>query len=316
VGAAAIFAVDVTTPGELAPETLYGIVLLGSLWAGRPWVSLGLAAACTVFVGLGHIVYPAPVSLGVAVADRVFALLMIWVVTLLVLGVHGTLAQLRKREAAVRVALAAMEAAVADKETLLKEVHHRTKNNLQMVCTLLDLQAEAIQNPEGKDALEVSAQRIYAIARLHEQLYRTLASGKVALGAYLHGLAESFRATCGDTGITLHLPPPDGSMLDVDRAISCGLIVNELLTNAVKHAFARGAGGEIGIEVREEVAGQMCVRVWDNGRGLPADLDIERSVSLGLRLIHILARQLHATVSAESHGGTAFTLRFPAEAEE
>jgi PAS domain S-box-containing protein len=204
----------------------------------------------------------------------------------------------------------------ADNETLLKEVHHRTKNNLQMLCSLLELQAEAIQSPEGKEALELSAQRIYAIARLYEQLYRSMSGGRILLCDYLRGLAENFRYVGAVSGITVRLPERNGIYLDVDRAIPCGLILNELLTNAVKHAFPPGHPGQVGIQLERQGEERVQLRVWDNGRGLPPGLDIERSNSLGLRLIRILAHRLRAQVEVDSYEGAAFTLTFPAAAEE
>jgi PAS domain S-box-containing protein len=202
--------------------------------------------------------------------------------------------------------------ALADKDTLLMEVHHRTKNNLQMLCSLLELQADAIQSPEGKAALELSATRIYAIARLYEQLYRAMTGGQVVLCEYLRGLAEHFQTTYGRHGIRVIVPPLNGVFLDVDRAIPCGLIVNELLMNAVKHAFGPGAEGTVGIEVRR--AGDMVqLRVWDTGRGLPRGLNIETSNSLGLRLVRILAQRLRADLCIEGGAGARFLLTFPAQ---
>jgi two-component sensor histidine kinase len=209
---------------------------------------------------------------------------------------------------------AQLRQALADRDTLIREVHHRTKNNLQMLCSLLELQADAIESPEGKEALEVSTRRIYAIARLYEQLYRAMSGGRVLLSDYLRGLAENFQNTAGLEDISFR-PARTDIYLDVDRAIPCGLIVNELLTNAVKHAFAPGMPGRIGIEL--DCVGEVIrVHVWDNGRGLPEDYDIERSASLGLRLIRILAKQLRAEVQIESHQGAAFTMTFPVAGEE
>jgi PAS domain S-box-containing protein len=204
--------------------------------------------------------------------------------------------------------------ALADKETLIQEVHHRTKNNLQMICSLLELQAETIVSPEGKEALELSTGRIYAIATLYEQLYRTMSSGQVLLSDYLAGLAESFKTSHGTSAINFRLPARNGIALDMDRAIPCGLILNELFTNAVKHAFPAGTAGEIGVDV-QQVGDRIQLRVWDTGRGLPEGLDIEHSTSLGLRLVRILAQRLRADVKIDSFEGAAFTLTFPLDAD-
>jgi two-component sensor histidine kinase len=208
-----------------------------------------------------------------------------------------------------------LRAALADKELLIKEVHHRTKNNLQMLCSLLELQAEAIQSPEGKEALELSTNRIYAIARLYEQLYRSMRSGQVVLCEYLAGLAKMFQETYRGSGIVFRLPSNEGIYLDMDRAIPCGLILNELFTNAAKHAFPPGTPGEVGAQVTD-LGDRIRLRVWDNGRGLPEDLDIQQTSSLGLRLVRILAQRLRAEVHIESYEGAAFTLTFPSAPEQ
>jgi two-component sensor histidine kinase len=224
-------------------------------------------------------------------------------------SVSTEITDLTRREVELRSAL-------ADKETLLQEVHHRTKNSLQMLATLLELQADAIRSPEGKAALEASGQRIYTIARLYEQLYQSMATGAVRLAPYLRRLAEGFRDTAKDThnvDLTFHLP--EGTLaLDVGRAIPCGLIVNELLTNAVKHAFSARGTGEIGIELHEG-ADEIELRVWDDGVGLPPGMDLQHASTLGLRLIRILAQRLSARVAIENRPGARVTLTFPRHAE-
>ena len=224
-------------------------------------------------------------------------------------------AEIQAANADLQSSNAHLRRALGDKETLIREVHHRVKNNLQMLCSLLELQADAIESPEGKEALELSTTRIYAIARLYEQLYRSMSEGQVMLCEYLAGLAETFRQTYGGSGITFNLPQNRGIYLDVDRAIPCGLILNELFTNAAKHAFLPGKAGEIGAEVNA-LDGHVQIRVWDNGRGLPEGLHVATSSSLGLRLVRILTRRLRGELKVESYEGAAFTLTFPAAPEE
>jgi len=228
-------------------------------------------------------------------------------------AIDADITALKQTEDRLRQALREKEAALADKETLIQEVHHRTKNNLQMLCSLRELQADAIESPEGKQALELSTGRIYAIARLYEELYRSMSSGEVVLCEYLRGLGQNFSGMSNVTGIRFELPAEDPISVEVDRAIPCGLIVNELLTNAVKHAFASGSRGVIGIGL-ERIGDQIQLRVWDNGRGLPPELDLLTAPSLGLRLVRILAQQLRAEVTMESRGGAVFTLTFPLRA--
>jgi PAS domain S-box-containing protein len=213
----------------------------------------------------------------------------------------------------LRQALAEKEAALADKETLLHEIHHRTKNNFQLLCNLLHLQADQIESPEGRMALAESYLRVYSMAELHERLYRSLDRGMIRLGEYLGSVSESFRQSHAFR-VVLELGDEE-IYLDVDRAVRCGLIVNELLTNAVKYAFPDGQPGEIGIGLRTRGT-DLQLRVWDTGVGLPAGLALEDARSLGLRLVRMLAQRLRAEIVVDSSSGTAFTLTFPSAPEE
>jgi PAS domain S-box-containing protein len=231
------------------------------------------------------------------------------------LGGFGTVQDITERkltEAELRATLAEKEAALQDNATLLQEVHHRTKNNLQMLCDMLYLQAETTQSVEGKSILDAASLRIFAFARLHEQLYLSLQRGRVQLCEYLQGVIRGFQQLHPDVPITVDVPT-QGVHLDLDRTIHCGLLVNELLTNSLKHAFPADAPGEIGVRLIADKA--IVLQVWDRGKGLPADLDPACATSLGLRLVHILSRRLHATVSVEHDGGTRFTIRFPVRAD-
>jgi PAS domain S-box-containing protein len=219
----------------------------------------------------------------------------------------------KRAEAELRRALAAKEAALADNVTLLREVHHRTKNNLQMLCDLLYLQAATLSSQEAKTVLEEAYGRIFAIARLHEQLYQSLGSGQIILGEYLGRLIAGFRSVYPQTLFILEAP---GDLaLDVDCAIHLGLVVNELVTNALKYAFPDGRRAEVRVGLRREGA-LLVLEVRDNGVGLPANVDLEHAKTLGLRIVRILADRLRASVKIENEGGAAFTLAFPVAAPE
>jgi two-component sensor histidine kinase len=217
----------------------------------------------------------------------------------------------QRAEAELQQALTHEQEALADNVTLIREVHHRVKNNLQMLCDLLYLQAEALPSPQAKDALCDAYGRVFAIARLHEQLYQSMARGQVHLPEYLGRLVAGIRDVW--TAVPVALDAPQPVTLDVDRAIHAGLIVNELVTNAAKHAFSDGRPGAVTVRVRV-VGSHLELSVADNGTGLPPGLDLEQARSLGLRIVHILARRLHATVTIENHSGTMFAIRFPLQA--
>jgi PAS domain S-box-containing protein len=202
--------------------------------------------------------------------------------------------------------------ALADKETLLREVHHRTKNNLQMLCDLLYLQMGAKPDGEQHQALQDTYSRIYAIARLHEHLYQALEGGRVPLDTYLPRVVEGLTAVYPRARVRVDFAAGD-LFVDLDRAIHVGLILNELATNALKHAFP-GEPGEVVVRM-DRMGRDVALQVRDSGRGLPADFDINATRSLGLRIVQILGRRLGARLEVTSAGGAAFTLTFPLEAE-
>jgi two-component sensor histidine kinase len=209
----------------------------------------------------------------------------------------------------LRVALAEKEAALATNLALLREVHHRVKNNLQMLCDMMYLQMEAMPDRDQHQDLQDAYGRIYAIARLHEHLYQSMRSGQVALRDYLGQLARGFEDLYPTTVIRIDVPP-DLVYLDMDSAIHAGLIANELVTNAAKHAFPKGQPGEVFVRL-QVVGGDLELEVRDRGRGLPADLDVMQVKSLGLRMVHILATGLGGTVAVANAGGVAVTVRLP-----
>lgn len=206
---------------------------------------------------------------------------------------------------------AAVRASLREKEALLKEVHHRVKNNLQVITSLLRLEAGRSLQPNVVAVLAEMQSRVLSMALLHETLYRSDNLALVDLAAYLERLGHQIvRSLAPAAGITLQLdvePIP----LDLDQAVPCGLIVNELMSNALKHAFPNGSRGDIRITARLVDGGPaLRLSVADSGAGLPADFDEARTRSLGLQLVSDLARQLHGTLDISSAHGTTFSLTF------
>lgn len=222
-------------------------------------------------------------------------------------GTVQDITERKRAEIALRVAL-------EEKTALLKEVHHRVKNNLQIVTSLLNLQAGQIQNPIALAALQDTQGRIRSMALLHESLYHDSRGGRVDGAAYLSHLCAHLRDAFGLAArrVRLHhdLAPVQ---LGLDQAVPCGLIVNELVSNACKHAFPGERGGEIWVELRAESADRLELVVIDDGAGLPPGLDWRRSDTLGLHLVAGLAQQLGATVEAQATAGTRFRLTFLAQ---
>ena len=206
-----------------------------------------------------------------------------------------------------------LRASLEEKTALLKEVHHRVKNNLQIVASLLSLQARQVQNPVTLAALQDTQGRIRSMALLHESLYREGRFGWVDGAAYLSHLCahlnSGFGLMTGRIGLSHHLAP---IALTLDQAVPCGLIVNELVSNAFKHAFPDQRHGEIRVELQAEMDQHQALVVADDGVGLPPGLDYRQSDTLGLRLVAGLAQQLGARVETSTTVGTLFRFTFPA----
>jgi PAS domain S-box-containing protein len=208
-----------------------------------------------------------------------------------------------------------LRAYLAEKTVLLKEVHHRVKNNLQIISSLLELQSDFIADEESRRFIRESRNRIASMAMVHEKLYHSESVASINLGDYIESLTQYLFSTfVTDTdGIGLTVEVED-IHLAIDEAIPCGLIVNELVSNALKHAFPRGEHGEISVRCRSEEHGWATVTVSDTGIGLPAGFDIENMESLGLQLVDMLVKQLRGTIRLDTEkGGTTVIISFPGQ---
>ena len=201
---------------------------------------------------------------------------------------------------------------LAEKEILLKEIHHRVKNNLQVIMSLLRHQSEYAQDPKIHDIFLESQSRIKAISFIHEKLYQSDNLAKIDLRDYISSLAKSLFRTYKVNTAQIHLAvDADDISLGVDAAIPCGLIINELVSNSLKHAFPDNRAGKIAITIRTVSAGEFELAVGDDGVGIPMDLDITHAKSLGLHLVTLLARnQLRGHIEMMRNGGTSFRIRF------
>jgi two-component sensor histidine kinase len=203
-------------------------------------------------------------------------------------------------------------AAVGEKEALLKEIHHRVKNNLQVISSMLNLQARRLHGSELASTFEQSQQRIHTIALVHERLYQSRDLSNIGLDEYLKSLVANIMYAQNASGRGI-IATTDiaGIRLPIQRAIPCGLIVNELITNAVKHAFPGARGGTIRISMRT-VGDQIELAIADDGVGLPPGLDPKQSDTLGLDLVYAFAEQLDTELDVRTGRGASFTLRFAA----
>jgi two-component sensor histidine kinase len=245
---------------------------------------------------------------------------------------NARLYQRAQQEIAERVrAEEQIKASLKEKELLLKEIHHRVKNNLQVISSLLNLQSKDIQDPSTMEMFRESQNRVRSMALIHEKLYRSDDLARIDVGEYVRNLAaflvRSYRANTGPIALTINA---HDTYLGIDSAVPCGLIINELVSNALKHAFSsRGdrppddvsacPGGqarednenEIHIELRCDQDNRLTLIVADNGVGFPKDLDFRNTQSLGMQLVNTLVNQLRGTVELVSHGGAQFKITFP-----
>jgi two-component sensor histidine kinase len=216
----------------------------------------------------------------------------------------GEIAERQKAEAKLKASL-------AEKEILLKEIHHRVKNNMQIISSLLDLQFVNTLDEHALTALRSSQDRIKSMALAHEKLYQTNDLSRIEFAGYIESLTKhlcnsylydpdqvSFRIEVGDV------------KLPIDKSLPCGLIINELVSNSVKHAFPEGRKGLVTIRMHEDEDGTVTLAIADDGVGLPAGIDFRDTKSMGLQLVNILARQLQGQISMSGGRGTAFTITF------
>jgi len=203
-----------------------------------------------------------------------------------------------------------LRAALREKEVLLEEVHHRVKNNLQVITSLLGLQARSIKDSATRIKFDESRYRIQAMAILHEILDESFSLAEIDFAAYIRKLAAHLLRSYGAIGrihMQIRLEP---LFCHRDIALPCGLIVNEVLSNAFKYAFPGGKPGEVQIELRRDPDGMVHLRIADDGIGLPRGWDWETSPTLGLRLVRTLARQIEANMQVNGDDGTAFSIAF------
>jgi PAS domain S-box-containing protein len=206
----------------------------------------------------------------------------------------------------------AMRASLHEKEVLLKEIHHRVKNNLQIVTSLLNLQVGDADDARFATLMRETQHRVKSMALMHETLYRSGNLGALDLREYVQELVDYLRHSYGPVLRRVTLRADVESLaLPIDSAIPCGLVLTELVSNAFKHAFPDPMTGTLRVVGHHESSGSYLLRVVDDGRGMPPDVDPLRSRSLGLQLVTNLARQLHADFTRDDVGrGTSFSLRF------
>ena len=216
----------------------------------------------------------------------------------------------------MRKAEEAITRSLREKEVLLREIHHRVKNNLQIIQSMLNLQVASISDAHAIELHKESQNRVHSMALIHEKLYQSESLSRIDFAEYVDGLLANLFQSYGVSERSVRPRVTVGGVaLDVDTVIPCALIINELVSNSLKHAFPaawRRANqpGEIRIDLHPGSDGGLVLSVADNGVGLPEGFEPDRCVSLGLQLVSVLSRQLRGTLEVCGRGGAAFTISF------
>ncbi|NEO31761.1 MAG: PAS domain-containing protein [Symploca sp. SIO3C6] len=201
-----------------------------------------------------------------------------------------------------------------EKEVLLQEIHHRVKNNLQVVSSLLDLQSMHIDSPALLEVFRDFQNRVKAMAIVHQQLYESNNLSQINLAVYIRSLTENlfqvYSIVPAKVSLILDL---DNVSLKIDAAISCGLIINELINNAIKHAFNESTQGVIKLSLTKDESKNITLIVGDNGIGLPENWELPNSHPLEFQLVNALVQQLEGTIEYNCYCGTKFCIRIPCD---
>ncbi|RKE35751.1 putative ATPase [Paraburkholderia sp. BL23I1N1] len=205
------------------------------------------------------------------------------------------------------------EALLEEKEALLQEVHHRVKNNLQLISSLLNLQASRVTDRSVAELFADSRNRVRSMALVHENLYRAGNFARIMMATHVRTLCGHLSRAYDMRQMAVELEiEVDDVQLDMNRAVSCGLIINELVSNALKHAFPDGRGGSVRVELGLVDEERCRLTVADNGVGIAPEFSLDEADSLGLQLVHDLTHQLHGTLELSRVGGTTCSILFNA----
>ncbi|MBP0027927.1 PAS domain-containing sensor histidine kinase [Roseofilum sp. Guam] len=221
-------------------------------------------------------------------------------------------ARVKKRTAQLRHLNEKLQLSVQEKEILLKELHHRVKNNLQVIASLLRLQSSYVQNPQDRELFKDSENRVRSMSLIHEKLYHSQEMGEINAQDYFYTVASNLLSSYSRSSQKIEIDfNLESIALDVDTAIPCGLIVNELVSNCFKYAFVEQSSGTITVEFIRQNDTTLSLLVQDNGRGLPENFDLEEIDSLGLQLVQNLVEQLEGNLRLMGEQGTYVKITFP-----
>jgi two-component sensor histidine kinase len=202
-----------------------------------------------------------------------------------------------------------IKASLNEKELLLRELHHRVKNNLQIILSLINLQSNSIKDQQDLEIFRESQSRVKSLAIIHEKLYQSADFASINFKEYIQSLVSYLLSYYSTTNITVDVDVEKDTILNMDTAVPCGLIINELVTNSIKFAFPGGKPGKIYIQLKPD-DGSLILIIGDNGIGLPDGTDFENSQKLGLQLVKTLTDQLEGTIQYNGENGAEFEIKF------
>jgi PAS domain S-box-containing protein len=204
-----------------------------------------------------------------------------------------------------------LQESLQEKEVLLREIHHRVKNNMQVISSLLNLQSRQIKDPEVFEMFKESQRRIRSMALIHERLYQSSDLSRIEFSEYLRNLAthlfHSYQVEASRVQLRIEA---EEVHLNINTAIPCGLIVNELVSNALKHGFPEGRKGQLDIDLHRVAGDGYVLRVTDDGVGFPEGLDFRKTETLGMQIVNTLVSQIDASIDLAREKGTKFTIHF------
>jgi PAS domain S-box-containing protein len=204
-----------------------------------------------------------------------------------------------------------IKASLHEKEILLQEIHHRVKNNLQIMSSLLRLQATYVTSNEAVNLFRESENRIKSMTIIHNKLYNSKNYERIDFGDYVKTLTDNLFLSYGISKSNIKTKVDIRNIkLNIDTAIPCGLIINELVSNSLKHAFKKSVTGRMNIKLQSDEQNQFTLTVEDDGAGLPKDFDFHTSKTLGMKLVHLLSSQIGGKIQFESNGGTRYAMKF------
>jgi PAS domain S-box-containing protein len=204
-----------------------------------------------------------------------------------------------------------LKEAVREKSVMLNEIHHRVKNNLQIIVSLLRIQLRSINDEKIREILKISQNRIKSMALIHDSLHRSKDLSKINFSNYVRNMTTHLFSIYNEEAKHVELDLETGEIyIDISRALPCGLIINELVSNSLKHAFPQRKKGKVSIKIDKNMGKQFTLVVSDNGIGLPEGLDLHSIETLGMQLVRDLVKQLDGTLELDRNNGTTFKVTF------